>query len=137
VGLDGLVVSNHGGRQLDDTPSAIRALPDIADAVGDRMTVLMDGGVRSGLDVLKALSLGARACLIGRPWVFALAARGRSGIDAMLATMRAELQTAMALTGCTSVSAASRDLLWDASQAADDLTAPSTPMRSLARHRPG
>lgn len=111
AGVDGVVVSNHGGRQLDDAPSAIRALPAIIDAVGDRTTVLMDGGVRSGLDVLKALSLGARACLIGRPWVFALAARGRPGLSSMLTTMRAELQTAMALTGCANVTEASRDLL--------------------------
>ena len=137
IGLDGIVVSNHGGRQLDDAPSSIRALPAIADAVGDRITVLMDGGVRSGLDVLKALSLGARACLIGRPWVFAMAARGRAGLDAMLATMRAELHTAMALTGCARIADAGCNLLWRPSPPAADLSAPSTPTQSRARHRSG
>lgn len=111
LGVDGLVVSNHGGRQLDDAPSSIRALPAIAEAVGDRCSVLMDGGVRSGLDVLKATSLGAKACLIGRAWAFALAAGGEAAVAAMLATMRAELQTAMALTGCTRITEAAVDLL--------------------------
>jgi L-lactate dehydrogenase (cytochrome) len=111
-GVDGIVVSNHGGRQLDDAPSAIRALPAIVDAVEGRAAVLMDGGVRSGLDVLKALAMGARACLVGRPWAFALAARGERGVAAMLASMRAELNTAMALTGCTDVNAAGRELIY-------------------------
>lgn len=112
AGADGIVVSNHGGRQLDSAPSSIRALPAIAEAVGDRTTVLMDGGVRSGLDVLKALSLGAKACLIGRPWAFALGARGRRGVSSMLAILREELKTAMALTGCTDVAKAGPDLLF-------------------------
>jgi L-lactate dehydrogenase (cytochrome) len=112
AGVDGIVVSNHGGRQLDGAPSSIRALPVIAEAVGDRATVLMDGGVRSGLDVLKALSLGAKACLIGRPWAFALGARGRRGVSAMLAILREELKTAMALTGCTDVAKAGPGLLF-------------------------
>jgi L-lactate dehydrogenase (cytochrome) len=111
AGSDGIVVSNHGGRQLDDALSGIRALPPIVDAVDGRAIILMDGGVRSGLDVLKALALGAKACLIGRAWAFALAARGERGVGTMLSIMRAELQTAMALTGCTDVSRASRDLL--------------------------
>jgi L-lactate dehydrogenase (cytochrome) len=111
AGVDGIVVSNHGGRQLDDALSGIRALPPIAEAVDGRAIVLMDGGVRSGLDVLKALASGAKACLIGRAWAFALAARGERGVSSMLSIMRAELQTAMALTGCTDVARASRDLL--------------------------
>jgi L-lactate dehydrogenase (cytochrome) len=114
AGVDGIIVSNHGGRQLDDAPSGIRALPAVVDAVAGRATVLMDGGVRSGLDVLKALALGAKACLIGRPWAFALAAEGERGVAAMLAGMAGELHTAMALTGCTDVSSAGRDLIFRA-----------------------
>jgi len=110
-GFDGLVVSNHGGRQLDGAPSSISVLPRIADAVGDDLTVLMDGGVRSGLDVLKALASGAKACLIGRAWAYGLAARGGAGVSQVLEVMRGELATALALTGCTDVRRASRDLL--------------------------
>lgn len=111
VGADGIVVSNHGGRQLDGVPAAIEALPAISRAVGDRMTVLMDGGVRSGLDVLKALALGAKAVLIGRAWAFALGGGGEAGVSAMLTTMRHELEVAMALTGCTDVRTAGDHLL--------------------------
>jgi L-lactate dehydrogenase (cytochrome) len=99
AGADAIVVSNHGGRQLDGATSSIAALPKVVDAVGSSLPVLMDGGVRSGLDVLKAVTLGARACLIGRPWAFALAAQGEAGVAALLERMRAELVTAMQLTG--------------------------------------
>ncbi len=111
VGVDGLVVSNHGGRQLDSTPSAIRALPAVVDAVGADLTVLMDGGVRSGLDVLKALSLGAKACLIGRAWAWALGGGGEAGVVQMLARLRQELCMAMSLTGCVDVNEAGPHLL--------------------------
>ncbi len=110
-GVEGLVVSNHGGRQLDGAPAAITALPAIARAVGEDMTVLMDGGIRSGLDLLKALALGADACLIGRAWAFALAARGEAGVAHVLALMRQELRLAMSMTGCLDVKAAGPDLL--------------------------
>jgi L-lactate dehydrogenase (cytochrome) len=116
LGVDGLVVSNHGGRQLDGAPSAISALPAVAQAVGDRLTVLMDGGVRSGLDVLRALALGAKACLIGRAWAYALGARGEAGVGHMLEILRAELKVAMSLTGCVDVRAANRDLLLEGAQ---------------------
>jgi L-lactate dehydrogenase (cytochrome) len=112
-GVDGIVFSNHGGRQLDGVPAAIDALPAIADAVGADLTVLMDGGVRSGLDVLRALARGARACLIGRAWAYALAARGESGVSAMLETLRQELRVAMSLTGCVDARQAGRALLAD------------------------
>ena len=111
TGADGIVVSNHGGRQLDGALSSVRALPAAAEAVDGRIPVLMDGGVRSGLDVLKALALGASACLIGRNWAYALAAGGEQGVLRMLERMRAELHVAMALTGCTDVKAADRNLL--------------------------
>jgi L-lactate dehydrogenase (cytochrome) len=111
AGADAIVVSNHGGRQLDGALSSIHALEPVVQAVGDRVTVLMDGGVRSGLDVLKALALGAKGCLIGRNWAFALAADGEAGVYRMLERMRAELQVAMALTGCTDVTDADRSLI--------------------------
>jgi L-lactate dehydrogenase (cytochrome) len=110
-GVDGIVVSNHGGRQLDGVPSSIAALPAIAEAVGDKTTVLMDGGVRSGLDVLKALASGAKACLIGRAWAWALGGGGEAGVTNVLQIMRQELRMAMALTGCTDVRQAGPDLL--------------------------
>ena len=102
-GADAVIVSNHGGRQLDDVPSTISTLPAIAEAIGDQCDVLMDGGIRSGLDVVKALALGARACLIGRPWVFALAARGEEGLDRVLQIYREEMLVTLGLTGVTSV----------------------------------
>jgi L-lactate dehydrogenase (cytochrome) len=111
VGAQGLVVSNHGGRQLDGVKSSIAALPRIADAVGGDLEVYMDGGVRSGLDVLKALALGAKACFLGRAWVWALGARGQKGVAQMLDIVRAELAVAMILTGCTEVRKAGKDLL--------------------------
>ncbi|RYF93328.1 MAG: L-lactate dehydrogenase [Caulobacteraceae bacterium] len=110
-GVDGIVVSNHGGRQLDGVLSGARALPAIAEAVGDRTTVLMDGGVRSGLDVVKALALGAKGVLIGRAWAWALGARGEAGVAHVLAVLRQEMLMAMALTGCTDVKDADRTLL--------------------------
>lgn len=102
-GLDGIVVSNHGGRQLDGVTSTARALPAIADAVAGRVAVLADGGVRSGLDVVRMLSLGADFVLMGRAWAYALAARGQAGVAHVLKLIDAEMRVAMALTGCTSI----------------------------------
>jgi L-lactate dehydrogenase (cytochrome) len=102
-GVDGIVVSNHGGRQLDGAPAAALALPPIVDAVGSSLEVLVDGGVRSGLDLLKYLALGARACMLGRPWAWALAARGQAGVAAVLRTIRSELEVGMGLVGATRV----------------------------------
>ena len=103
VGADGIVVSNHGGRQLDSVASSIAKLPAIVQAVGNQTEVLVDGGIRSGTDVFKALALGARGVLIGRPWVWALAAAGESGLREYLATMQRELRLAMMLTGTTRI----------------------------------
>jgi L-lactate dehydrogenase (cytochrome) len=111
AGAQGIVVSNHGGRQLDGVKSSVSALPGIADAVGQDLEVYLDGGVRSGLDVLKALSLGAKACFIGRPWAYALGAGGQAAITRMLDTLRSELEVAMVLTGCRSIRSAGRELL--------------------------
>jgi L-lactate dehydrogenase (cytochrome) len=99
TGADGLIVSNHGGRQLDAARSSISVLPAIVDAVGTKTTVLMDGGIRSGQDVTRALALGAKACMIGRAWVYGVAAKGEKGVTAVLATMKRELRTSMALIG--------------------------------------
>jgi len=108
VGADGIVVSNHGGRQLDGVASSALALLAIAAAVGTQTEVLVDGGVRSGVDVFRALALGARGVLVGRPWVWALAGAGEDGLRALLATWQQELRMAMALTGVTRVAAISR-----------------------------
>ena len=110
-GCDGVMVSNHGGRQLDGVLSTARALPPIADAVGDRLTVLADGGVRSGLDVVRMLALGAKGVLLGRAWSYALAARGEAGVTKMLALIEAEMRVAMALTGTTKISEINQDII--------------------------
>ncbi|HUE66125.1 MAG TPA: L-lactate dehydrogenase [Rhizomicrobium sp.] len=109
-GMDGIVVSNHGGRQLDGALSSIAALPAVRDAVAGRMTVMLDGGIRSGLDVLRAMALGADGVLVGRAWAWALAAKGEAGVAAMLAIVREELEVAMALTGQKDVRALDSDL---------------------------
>lgn len=98
-GADGIVLSNHGGRQLDSVPSTIRQLPAVATALNGRVPLLLDGGVRSGIDVFKALALGAQAVLIGRPWAWALAAEGQRGVEALLRSLHEELRVAMALCG--------------------------------------
>jgi L-lactate dehydrogenase (cytochrome) len=99
IGASGVVVSNHGGRQLDGAPSAISVLPRVVDAVGDRLEVLMDGGIRSGQDVAKALALGAKAVMLGRPWAYGLAARGEQGVAEVLALLKRELEVTMTLLG--------------------------------------
>jgi L-lactate dehydrogenase (cytochrome) len=111
IGADGVVVSNHGGRQLDGVLSSAHALPAIAEAVGDRMTVLADGGVRSGLDVVRMLALGARGVLIGRAYAYALAARGEAGVTQLLDLIDKEMRVAMALTGVCDVASISERIL--------------------------
>lgn len=108
VGADAIVVSNHGGRQLDGALSSIRALPDIVDAVGDKIEVLMDSGIRSGQDVLKALALGARGTMIGRSYVYGLGAMGEAGVTRALEVIQKELDTSMALCGERDVKALGR-----------------------------
>ncbi len=103
LGADGLIVSNHGGRQLDGALSSTRALPPIADAVGDRLTILADGGVRSGLDVVRMLAMGAKGVLLGRAWAYALSSGGEAGVAHMLRLIEAEMRVAMALTGVTAI----------------------------------
>ncbi|MGA7396424.1 MAG: L-lactate dehydrogenase [Solirubrobacterales bacterium] len=103
AGVDGIVVSNHGGRQLDSVPSTAVALPGVVDAVGDQAEILADGGVRTGLDVVKLMSLGARAVIVGRAWAWAVAAGGEAGVGTMLDVLRADIDTALGLTGRRSV----------------------------------
>ena len=110
-GVRGIVVSNHGGRQLDTAPATIEVLPDVLAAVEGRAEVLVDGGVRRGTDVVKALALGARAVMLGRPILWGLAVGGEEGVSHVLSLLRAELDTAMALCGCQSVADITRDLL--------------------------
>jgi L-lactate dehydrogenase (cytochrome) len=110
-GADAVLVSNHGGRQLDDVPSAIAALPRIADAVGGRMDVLIDGGIRRGSDVVKALALGAKACLIGRAFLFGLAAGGEAGVARALQIFTDEIDRTQALIGCPDLADIDRSFL--------------------------
>jgi L-lactate dehydrogenase (cytochrome) len=107
-GVDAVIVSNHGGRQLDGVRSAISALPEVVDAVAGRAEVLIDGGIRRGTDVLKAIALGAKACMIGRPYMYGLAAKGRPGVAQALDLLRNEIDLALALTGNTSLSSLNR-----------------------------
>jgi L-lactate dehydrogenase (cytochrome) len=110
-GADGIIVSNHGGRQLDGAPSAISVLPELVDAVGGKLEVLFDSGIESGHDVLKSLALGARACLIGKAYLYGLAAMGQPGVTKVLEIIRKELDLCMALTGTRDIRAVSRELL--------------------------
>lgn len=111
-GAAGVVVSNHGGRNLDGVPTALDVLAQVCQAVQGRAPVLMDGGIRRGTDVLKALALGAKAVLVGRPYVYGLAAAGAAGVAHVLHILRAELEVAMALTGCNDLAAIGPDVLY-------------------------
>jgi L-lactate dehydrogenase (cytochrome) len=119
VGVDGIVVSNHGGRQLDSVPSTAVVLPAVVEAVGDQVEVLVDGGVRTGLDVVKMLALGARAVLIGRAWAWAVAAAGEAGVGHMLEVLRADIDTALGLTGRNSTADLDASALYRPGSAAE------------------
>lgn len=112
-GANAVVVSNHGGRQLDGVSSSIAMLPRIVDSVGDDLDILMDGGIRSGLDVTKAIAMGAKATLIGRPWIYALAARGEAGLSDLLATFKQGMDVSMALTGAPTLDDLSPNIFSD------------------------
>ncbi len=111
IGLDGIVVSNHGGRRLDGVPASIDQLPQIVEAVSGRAEIFLDSGVRRGTDVLKALALGAKAVLIGRPYAWALAADGEAGVAKVLELLREELVSAMLACGCPNIGSIDRLLL--------------------------
>lgn len=110
-GLDGIIVSNHGGRQVDGSITAIEALEPVARAVGDRLPVLFDSGIRNGADVFKALCLGARAVCLGRPWVYGLALAGEAGVREVLANLHADFELTLSLSGCRSLSELGRSML--------------------------
>ena len=103
IGATAVIVSNHGGRQLDGSPATVDVLADVVEAVGDRVEVILDGGIRRGSHVVKALALGARACMIGRPYLYGLGAGGAAGVDRALAILRTEVERTFRLVGCTSV----------------------------------
>jgi 4-hydroxymandelate oxidase len=111
-GVDGLIVSNHGGRTLDTLPASLDALEVVAARVRGRVPILLDGGIRRGTDILKAIALGARAVMIGQPILHALAVAGPVGVAHLLTILRAEFEVAMALTGCASVAQIDRNVLW-------------------------
>ncbi|MBL4941075.1 MAG: L-lactate dehydrogenase [Colwellia sp.] len=111
LGADAIVVSNHGGRQLDSAPATITVLPDIVTAVNQQCKIIVDGGIRSGLDVVKALALGADACMLGRAWAYALAADGEQGVTQLLSIFENEMRVAMALTGVTKISDINQDII--------------------------
>ncbi len=111
IGANAIVISNHGGRQLDHAPGTLDLLPEIVEAVGDKLEVLIDGGIRRGTDVLKALALGAKACMIGRPYLYGLGAGGTEGVSRVLELFREELQRNMKLTGCRSIDEITSELI--------------------------
>ena len=117
LGVAGVIVSNHGGRQLDHAPSTISALPPVLDAVGSEIEVYVDGGIRRGVDVLKALALGARACLSGRALVYGLGAGGEAGARRAMNLLVEELRLAMTLAGCGSVRELDRSWLMSTPEA--------------------
>ncbi len=111
LGADGVIVSNHGGRQLEGAISAVHALPAIADAVGDRLEVVLDGGIRRGADVVRARALGARACMIGRAWLYGLASAGQAGVERALEILRDEIDITLTLLGRPTLAEVDRETL--------------------------
>ena len=113
TGADAISVSNHGGRQLDGAPSAICALPRVVDAVGSEIEVMFDSGVRTGSDMMRALALGARSCIVGRSYIYGLGAGGQAGVARAIEILHKELDVTMALCGVKSVAEINRDVLAD------------------------
>ena len=114
IGATAIVVSNHGGRQLDGVSASIDRVADIVDAVGDRMEIIADGGIRRGSQIVKALAMGASACMVGRPYLYGLASGGKNGVSAVLETLRKETERTMGLIGCSQVDEIGRHHLREA-----------------------
>ena len=133
-GVDGIVVSNHGGRQLDYAPASLEVLPEVADAVGGRIEILLDGGVRRGSDVLKAIALGARAVMVGRPYLYGLSRAGQAGVEQALGILKTELDRTMALVGVRNLEEADRSILRGDGLRETDRTNRTTASRSGERH---
>ncbi len=112
-GVAGLVVSNHGGRQLDGTLPTVEALPEIIEAVDNKVEVYLDGGIRRGTDVIKAIALGAKAVLLGRAYLWELAVDGQQGVESILGIFKAEIDCAMAQSGCKSISDIDRSVIYN------------------------
>jgi L-lactate dehydrogenase (cytochrome) len=126
AGVDGVVVSNHGGRQLDSVPSTAVALPGVVEAIGDQVEVLVDGGVRTGLDVVRMMAMGAKAVLVGRAWAWAVAAGGEAGVRHVLEILRRDIDTALGLTGRTSVAELDPSTLYHPSSPAESARPPTS-----------
>src|SRR5262249_22862268 len=120
LGVDGILVSNHGGRQLDAAPASLDALPAVVDAVAGRVPVLIDGGVRRGSDVLKALGLGAKACLIGRPQLWGAASAGEAGVAWVLELLRGEIDRVMAMCGWEGLADIDRSAIFTSARGGDE-----------------
>ena len=133
MGVDGIIVSNHGGRQLDAAPASLEALPPVIDAVAGRIPVLIDGGIRRGSDVIKALALGAKACLIGRPQLWGVGVAGETGVAWVLELLRTEIDRAMALCGWNRLSDVNRSGLFAALRHADPEVVPLAPSAPSGR----
>ena len=112
AGVSGIIVSNHGGRNIDTVPATADALPQVVEKVAGRVPVLVDGGIRRGTDILKALALGANAVLVGRPYLYGLGTAGHAGVAKVVNILRTELEMAMALTGRTNLASIDRSVLW-------------------------
>jgi L-lactate dehydrogenase (cytochrome) len=130
LGADALVVSNHGGRQLDGAPSSISALPRIADAVGSDLEVMFDGGIRTGADIMRALALGAKSCMIGRAYAWGLGAGGKAGVKRAIEILQKELDVTMALTGKNTIAEIGPDVLVGYEESAEKAQGP----RAAALH---
>lgn len=124
-GADGVIVSNHGGRNLDRVPGAIEALPRVVEAIAGRIPVMLDSGIRRGTDVLMALALGAKAVFIGRPYIYGLAAGGAEGVERVISILRDELERAMALTGRRSIAEIDASVLWGHGETGKTLRTPA------------
>jgi 4-hydroxymandelate oxidase len=135
TGIDGIVVSNHGGRTVDTVPATPKALGEVVDTLGGRMPVPVDGGIRRGIDVLKMLAIGATAVMVGRPYLYGLCVDGSEGVRRVIELLRGELMSAMAFVGHPDVPSLNRNLLWSSSPYRGSLKTRGTSAAPLSHHR--